>query len=144
MTRQERALTHFQTGFNCAQSVLLAFACELGLSEESASRLAQAFGGGMARTGQTCGAVTGAMLVLGLKHGKVKPEDDAAREKTYALTREFFSLFQAKNGSLLCWQLLGIDLSSPGGHELANSKGLFQTVCPQLIRSSIDILEELL
>lgn len=144
MNRQEKAAKQFASGFNCAQSVLLAFASELGLPEELASKLAQAFGGGMARTGEICGAVTGGLLVLGLKYGKVKPEDEAAREKTYSLAREFFRSFRARHGSLLCRELLGVDLSQEGGYERASAEKLFQNVCPSLIRSSIRILEELI
>ncbi len=144
MNRQEKAAKQFASGFNCAQSVLLAFASELGLPEELASKLAQAFGGGMARTGEICGAVTGGLLVLGLKYGKVKPEDEAAREKTYSLAREFFRSFRARHGSLLCRELLGVDLSQEGGYERASAEKLFHNVCPSLIRSSIRILEELI
>lgn len=144
MNRQQIAVKQFEAGFNCAQSVLLAFALELGLPEELASKLAQAFGGGMALMGDACGAVIGGLMVIGLKYGKVKPEDASAREKTYSLAREFFRSFRTRHGSLLCRELLGVDLSQEGGYERAAAQGLFKTVCPDLISSSIRILEDLI
>lgn len=144
MEKGDKAKEYFRSHFNCAQSVLLAFAPDYGLSEALASRIAQAFGGGLARQGEICGAVTGAMMVIGLKHGKIKPEDNEAREKTYFLTQEFFSHFKKKHNTLLCRQLLGIDLSQPGGYEQASAQGLFDSICQQIIASAIQILEEIL
>jgi C_GCAxxG_C_C family probable redox protein len=144
MERVEKARQYFQSHFNCAQSVLLAFSEDYGLSESLASRIAQAFGGGLARQGEICGVVTGAMMVIGLKYGKVRAEDDDAREKTYSLTRKFFSLFKEKHGSLICRQLLEVDLSQPGGYELASREGLFNSVCSEIIVSAIQILETIL
>lgn len=144
MEKMEKAKQYFQSHFNCAQSVLLAFAPDYGLSEAMASRIAQAFGGGLARQGEICGAVTGAMMVIGLKYGKIRPEDNEAREKTYSLTQEFFSCFQKRYGTLICRQLLGIDLSQPGGYEQASALGLFDSICQKIIASAIQILEELL
>jgi C_GCAxxG_C_C family probable redox protein len=140
----EKAKQHFQSHFNCAQSVLLAYSEDYGLSEVLASRIAQAFGGGLARQGEICGAVTGAMMVIGLKYGKTRAEDNAAREKTYCLTQKFFSHFKEKHGSLVCRQLLGVDLSQPGGYELASRQGLFNSVCSEIIVSAIQILEAIL
>jgi len=144
MERSEKAKQYFQSHFNCAQSVLLAFSPDYSLPESVASRIAQAFGGGLARQGEICGAVTGAIMVIGLKYGKTRAEDDAAREKTYSLTQKFFSLFKEKHGSLICRQLLGVDLSQPGGYELASREGLFNSVCSEIIVSSIQILEKIL
>lgn len=144
MEKADKAKEYFRSHFNCAQSVLLAFAPDYGLSEVMASRIAQAFGGGLARQGEICGAVTGAMMVIGLKYGKTRPEDDEAREKTYSLTQEFFSHFKKKHKTLACRQLLGIDLSRPGGYEQASAQGLFDSICQQIISSAIQILEEIL
>ncbi len=144
MDKTEKAKQYFQSHFNCAQSVLLTFAPDYGLPEATASRIAQAFGGGLARQGEICGAVTGAMMVIGLKYGKIRPEDNEAREKTYSLTQEFFSRFRKKHGALTCRQLLGIDLSQPDSYEQALARGLFDSICPNLIASSIQILEEIL
>jgi C_GCAxxG_C_C family probable redox protein len=124
--------------------VLSGFGEELGLDREQALRVAGAFGGGMARMGEQCGAVTGAFMVIGLKYGKVKAGDEAARERTYGLAREFVTRFSARHGSIRCRELLGYDLSDPEERKGAHQKGLFDTLCPQLVRDATEILEELL
>jgi C_GCAxxG_C_C family probable redox protein len=116
----------------------------LGLDREHALRVAGAFGGGMARMGETCGAVTGAFMVIGLKYGKTKAEDDTARDRTYELVDEFVTRFKDRHGSIICKELLGYDLSNPQEREAAKEKGLFDTLCPQLVRHATEILEEIL
>lgn len=144
MDRIEKAKNFFQSHYNCAQSILLAFAADFNLPETKASQIAQAFGGGLARQGEICGTVIGALMVIGLKYGKTRPEDDEAREKTYSLARKFISLFKEKHGTLLCRELIGVDLSQPGGYEMASSQGLFNSICSSLIASAIKLLEEIL
>jgi C_GCAxxG_C_C family probable redox protein len=131
-------------GFNCAQAVLSTYCGELGLDTETALRIAGAFDGGMGRIGETCGAVTGAIMLIGLKYGKVKPDDDAAREKSYALAQEFARRFKAEHGTLRCNELLGFDIGKPEEMQKARENQLFSTVCNKLIRDSSEIVEELL
>ena len=116
----------------------------MGLDHELALRIAGAFGGGMARMGETCGAVTGALMAIGLKYGMTQAKDEAAREKTYKLAQEFMTKFKARHDSLVCRELLGYDLSSPEGRKAAHDKGLFSTLCPQLVRDAVEILEQML
>jgi C_GCAxxG_C_C family probable redox protein len=116
----------------------------LGLGRERTLRVAGAFGGGMARMGETCGAVTGAFMVIGLKYGKAKTEDDAARDKTYELAGKFVARFKDRQGSIVCRELLGYDLSNPQEREKVKKKGLFDTLCPPLVRAAAEILEEIL
>jgi C_GCAxxG_C_C family probable redox protein len=94
--------------------------------------------------GATCGAVTGALMVIGLKYGKTKAEDECARDKTYELVREFVNRFQSRHGSIICKELLGYDLSNPQEGEAVKEKGLFDTLCPQFVRDATEILEEIL
>jgi C_GCAxxG_C_C family probable redox protein len=124
--------------------VLSSFGEELGLERELALRVAGAFGGGMARMGEACGAVTGALMVIGLKYGMTQAKDEAARDKTYRLTQEFMTRFKARHNSIVCRELLGYDLSSPEGRKAAHDKGLFTTLCPQLVRDAVEIVEQLL
>jgi C_GCAxxG_C_C family probable redox protein len=98
----------------------------------------------MARMGATCGAVTGAFMVIGLKYGKARAEDEGARDKTYKVVREFVNRFQSHQGSIICKELFGYDLSNPQEGETAKEKGLFDTLCPQLVRDATEILEEIL
>src|SRR5512147_3016764 len=131
MTNSEKACTVFDEGFNCAQAVFSAYAEQLGLDREVALKIAGAFGGGMARRGDTCGAVTGALMVIGLKHGKAEKKDDSAREKTYKLTNEFAARFRALHGSLMCRELINCDISTPEGLKRAQDGKIFKTVCPK-------------
>lgn len=108
-----------------------------------ALRVAGAFGAGMARSGDTCGAVTGALMVIGLNHAKTRKDDDDSRERTYALAQEFMDAFRDRNGTLLCRELLGVDVSTPEGMRTVREKDLFRTVCPKFVRSAGEILEGL-
>jgi len=98
----------------------------------------------MAHMGETCGAVTGAFMVLGLKHGKTRANDDIAKEKTYALIREFVQKFRSRYGSVICRELLGYDLSLDNEFEEARDKKLFDELCPKLVQTAAEILEDLL
>jgi len=109
-----------------------------------ALKVAGAFGGGMGCMGKTCGAVTGAFMVIGLKHGKTRAEDDQAKEKAYSLVREFADRFQARNGSTVCGQLLDCDISTPEGKRLAEEEKLFTTMCPEFVQDAAEIIEHIL
>jgi C_GCAxxG_C_C family probable redox protein len=144
MSKADDAVSTFQGAFNCAQSVFVAFAPDLGLERELALRVAGGFGGGIGRMGEVCGAVTGAVLAIGLKYGKCRPEDNAAREKTYALVREFARQFRERHGHLLCRELLGCDISTPEGWQAVHDRGLHDTVCVQLVHDAAEIVGDLL
>jgi len=115
-----------------------------GLDRETALRVAGAFGAGMARTGGTCGAVTGALMVIGLNHAKTRKDDDDSRERAYALAQEFMDAFSARNGSLLCREILGVDVSTPEGVAEVRKRDLFRTVCPKFVKDAGELLDELL
>ena len=144
MTRADEAETCYHAGFSCSQAVFSAFSGEMGVDRETALKISCGLGGGMGRTGNVCGAVSGAILVIGLKYGKTKEEDNPAREKTYALVRQFIEEFTARNGSIECRELLGYDLSIPREYELARKENLFRTRCPALTRSAVELLERIL
>ncbi|MCX6031403.1 MAG: C-GCAxxG-C-C family protein [Chloroflexi bacterium] len=144
MSHVDLAASCFREGFSCSQAVFSAFAPDLGLEREMALRVAGAFGGGMARLGETCGAVTGALMVIGLKHGQISPEDKPAKDKTYALARAFAEQFVAQHGSLRCPELLGCHIGTAEGMQLAKDKGLFVSLCPKLVSDAAEIVERLL
>jgi C_GCAxxG_C_C family probable redox protein len=98
----------------------------------------------MARTGETCGAVTGALMVIGLQHGKTRKDDDDSRELAYALAQEFMDAFRDLNGSLLCRDLLGVDVSTPEGIAVVREQDLFRTLCPKFVKDAGELLEDLL
>lgn len=136
----DRGLSIFAAGFNCAQAVLGAHAEQLGLPSAQAMRLATPFGAGLARRGRVCGCVTGALMVIGLRAGRERPEDEAARDRAYALAQAFLDEFAARHGSLACRDLLGVDLGRPGGLEEAKAQELFSTRCPAYVRSALELL----
>ena len=141
MSKVETAVARFEEGCSCAQAVFSAYAEGLGLDRQTAMKLSAGFGGGMGRMAQTCGAVTGAFLVLGLKHGG---EDHDAREKTYQMVREFAARFTARHGWLLCKDLMGCDISTPEGLQAFKDQKLRSGVCTGLVRDAAEILEGLL
>jgi C_GCAxxG_C_C family probable redox protein len=143
-TPEQIALALFEQGFTCGQAVLVAFAERHGLGREAALRVACAFGGGVARTGGTCGAVSGALMAIGLAHGRTRVEDEAAREKTYEATLAFLALFRQEHGSDVCRELLGVDIGTDEGRAAAMNAGLFKTRCPEFVRGAARIVSTLL
>ena len=129
---------------NCAQSVYTAFAEDLGMNQDLAMRVSQGFGGGMGHTGQTCGAVTGAYMALGLAQKFTTDNPRENIDKTYGLITEFNKKFQAMHKSLNCTELTGYDLSKPEEMVKAREKGVFATKCPVFVRDAVKIVEDLL
>ncbi len=143
MDHSELAGAFFKQGYNCSQSVLLAFAETYGLSLEQAAQVAAGFGGGMGRLGHTCGAVSGGLMALGLARGIVIPGDKAAKEETYALARRFQARFAERFGALDCKDLLGVDISTPEGQAQARTEGRY-TGCAVFVQGAAAILSEML
>lgn len=137
------AVTLFDQGYTCGQAVLAAFAAKHGLDRDLALRVACAYGGGVARTGATCGAVNGALMVIGLAHGRTRVADEGAREKTYDAARAFLDRFVAEHGTDQCRDLLGVDIGTAEGSEAAAKAGLFRTRCPVFVRSAARIVSAL-
>jgi C_GCAxxG_C_C family probable redox protein len=142
MTKADSARTTMVAGkMNCAQSTLTAFCEELGLDRKTALKLAMGFGGGVGGMGKTCGAVTGAFMVLGLRLDLTPKNHDEMRTEIHRVMDEFKDKFVAIRGSTDCKDLLGVDLGRPGGTEAAREKGLFATVCPGIVYDAVKILE---
>lgn len=132
---KEDIAREFMAGRNCAQCVLGAYAEDYGFEPEETDRLFAAFGGGM-EMGDACGAVTGALAVIGLAG------EDPAEVRT--LSAEFRRRFAEQNGSCQCRQLLGLDFAIPEQAEQIKASGKLLDFCPGLVESSLHILEELL
>ena len=107
MTKPDEALADFRSGITCSSVVFSTFAGDLGLDPEQAKKIACGFGAGISKTGNICGAVSGAVMVIGLKYGMTEPGDDAATEKIRELVREFMQEFTERHGSVNCTELLG-------------------------------------
>lgn len=141
MNHAEKAVKYFSSNFNCSQSVFTTFAIEQGIDEKFALRLGTNFGGGE-RKGELCGAVAGALMVLGLRCGHCDSEDTEGKSKAYRISEEFMNRFIAKNGSVVCRELLGYDLTKD--EDIIREKNLFNTICPEMVRTATEILDEMI
>lgn len=143
MNKAERAVELFRGGFNCSQAVLTAYAADFGLDEELTLRLGSELGRG-ARNGELCGAVSGALLVLGLKYGHINSADTEGKLRAYAIADEFTKRFSQVNGSIVCRELLGLDLTKPEDMAVISEKKLFRDFCPLMVKSAVEVLEGVL
>jgi len=143
LSRAEEAKQQFEKGFLCAPAVLSTYSEQLGLEKTLAVKIACGFGGGIGRTGRTCGAVTGAVMAIGLKHGQVNLADEESRLRTYMLVKEFIDKFTTLHGSIECKDLIGYDLSNSGELRSARESGVFQNKCPGFVYDSARILEDI-
>ena len=105
----EKAADNFRDGYNCAQSVLLAFADKVGLENEEALRLASSFGGGMGRLREVCGAVSAMFMIAGILKGYTEPNNDVVKANHYKLIQDLAAEFKSKHGTIICRELLGLD-----------------------------------
>jgi C_GCAxxG_C_C family probable redox protein len=145
MNKQGNALNYFRNKFNCSQSVMTVFGVDYGLSENDCLKIACAFGGGMGRQQCTCGAVTGALMALGLKYGKAINDPEEKKILTYSKAKEFFSEFKKLNGSTDCKVLLdGLDLNDPVDHQKIVDLKLFDIKCEKYIADAVNIVESLM
>jgi C_GCAxxG_C_C family probable redox protein len=135
------AQERFEQKFNCSQSVFSAFAPKFGIPVEIALKLASPFGGGTAHQGHVCGAVTGALMVLGLRRGNATSETKA---ETYRLAEEYIKRFQELHGSILCRELTGYDISKPDEFQKARESRVFYDTCPGLVKNAAELVSELL
>lgn len=132
----------FSSGFNCAQAVFASAAESLGLDRSTALKIASGFGAGMARRQEVCGAVTGGLMALGWVHG-FDHEKSGGRDKIYQLSQSFMDEFEKNHGSLVCRDLLKVDLSTPQGHE-AMKTDLRERVCLPCVQGAAQILAKYL
>lgn len=143
-TYKQTATTYFNAGYNCAQSVLCAFAPAYNLPLELAYKMSAPFGGGIARTGEMCGAVTGALMVLGLSQSHPIPYDAEKKDQVYVQAQEFLALFNEKHASTLCQELIGYDMKDQQQLQQARETGVFHTLRPHLVGDAVELLQKLI
>ena len=144
-TKSQVAVEKFLSGYNCAQAVLYAYGPDLGLDGETALKVATGLGGGMGRRGEVCGAVTGGILALGLKHGRGNQADKSVAEQAYQRTRELMAEFERVHGSCTCRTLLcGCDLQTPEGQRRFKEEDLHRKVCVKCVQTVGEILAGML
>lgn len=139
-SKVDQAVSCFKEGLNCAQAILSTYGQEFGIDKTIALKISAPFGAGMARMSETCGAVTGALMVLGLKYAAGKD----SKEKLFALENEFAEKFKLHNKSLNCTLLLNCDLGTADGKKTFTEKCLLEKSCQKFVRDSAEILEEII
>ncbi len=143
MDYARNALANFKAGFNCSQSVFAAFIDENSKERDIGLKTAAGFGGGIGRQAETCGAVTGGVMVIGLKFSSAVP-DPGKKEEIYSIVRKFCQAFKDRNNSVLCRDLLGCDVSTSDGLKTAIKQKLIKTLCPKFVSDAAEILEEII
>lgn len=165
-TKREQAMAYFREGYNCSQSVLLAYAEEYGIEREMACRIAASFGAGMGRMREVCGAFSGMLLVAGLETGAIEGKDAAGKKANYDVVQMLAKQYRERNGgdSIYCKELLGLvpkngqverrSLGDAGQQDLKTAEFTDTTPeartenyykkrpCPELIGLACDILDE--
>ena len=129
--------------YNCAQSVIVPFADVIGMDEDTAYRMGANFGGGM-KMGSVCGAVTGALMVLGSLYGQHNLADKDSRETSNEVADRMTMGFAEACGSCICKEILGYDISTPEGKQQAREKKLFEELCPQMVANAVAMLEKII
>lgn len=140
MVKTSKAESYFLEGYACSQSVLMAYAEEEGLDMETAKKISSTFGGGMGRLRKTCGALTGAFMVLGLKYGNTEPKDMKNKLTTYDMVRELHNKFMSKHGTSDCKELL-IKYADAKSVE---AREHHKIICNSLVKDATNMLEEIL
>ena len=141
MKRKEKAVEAYRNGYNCAQSIITAFEDKLKHKKDILIEMATGFGGGMGRLQQTCGAVTGAIMVLSLLNKNNAPD---SKEKLNENIQEFASRFDKEYGSLNCQSLIPYNLSTEDGRNKAREEGIFENQCTQYVAKAVELVEEIL
>lgn len=143
MERGNQAISYFNQDYNCAQSVFSAFSEEFRVNKELARSAASGFGAGLGKLQETCGSVTGAIMVIGCRFFK---EDDlrGSKEVVYEKTRDFIRKFTERNKNINCLALLGVDLNTEEGIRMAEEKHLFKVKCEKYVRDACEILDEII
>jgi C_GCAxxG_C_C family probable redox protein len=143
MKKTNKAIEYFRNKFNCSQAVFTVFGIDYGLTENDCLKVACAFGGGMGRQQHTCGAVTGAMMALGIKYGKGLNDSEDKKQLTYSKARELFAEFNKLHGTTNCRELLnGLDLNNPEDHEKIIEQRLYDIKCEKYVTDSVIIVEK--
>jgi C_GCAxxG_C_C family probable redox protein len=143
-TKTDQAIISFKSGLNCAQAVLAAYSDDLSFDNSLSLNISCGFGGGMGRLQETCGAVTGSFMVLGIYNGKKYTDNTDKKEVTYSMIQVFSKRFKSIHGAIDCKSLLKCDLKTEQGRLFAKENNSFETICEKCISDSIMIIEELI
>jgi C_GCAxxG_C_C family probable redox protein len=143
-TKADISVDIFNKGYSCSQAVLLSHCEEYNLSDDIAKKISCGFGGGMGHIDEICGAVSGGIMLIGLKYGKCKDSDNESKEKTYKLVKEYTYKFKNEFGSINCTELVKYNLSKEDELIKARNSGVLKEICPLLVKRSVELIEEII
>ena len=142
-TREEKAIKAFKEGYNCAQSIMVAYADLMEVDEKTAVRMASSFGGGMGRMREVCGAVSGIFMVAGYLYGYDAPGDYEGKKELYRIIQDLANEFKKESGSIICRELLGLDGNDNSHVPSKRTKEYYdKRPCPEKVGLASRILEE--
>jgi len=144
MSNIEKALLQFGTGCNCCQAITTTFGPDLGLNAQNSLKIGGAFGGGMSGLGNTCGAVSGALMIISLALRNDNPEDVENKDFVYEKGRKFLYKFTQSHGTVMCRDLTGVDMTKDDELEKAKENGVFEEKCPNFVKTAAKLLDEIL
>ena len=143
MTRREKAMANFKKGYNCSQSIILAYQDMIPIDKSILSKMASSFGGGMGRLREVCGSVSGMFLIAGVLYGYDEPETGQVKAEHYARIQELARRFEEKHGSIICREMLGLsvkhDVPVP---EARTSEYYKKRPCAEIIGDAAEIIEQ--
>ena len=141
MTHTEKARDLFLEGYNCAQSVAMAFSDVTGIDEKLCARLASSFGGGMGRMREVCGALSGMYMVLGVLYGYDNADEKDGKKQLYSDVQALAEKFKGENGSIICRELLKNPPSNPTPSE-RTEEYYASRPCVRMVMSAATLLDE--
>lgn len=146
MSEKDRAVALFKEGYNCSQSVFVAFAHRFDIDEETAKKISAGLGGGLGRMREVCGAVSGAAMVIGSICAPTDGKDSDIKQKNYELVREFARRFTEENGSIICRELLGLEVKMEKSAEPEKRTAEYykKRPCAELVGCAAEILQKMI
>ena len=141
MTKGEKAQSLFKQGYNCSQSVALAFHEEMGLEKDMIAKIISGFGGGMGRMREVCGCVSGMVFVISSLYGYSDPKDFDSKKELYQRINQVANTFKEKNGSIICKELLGLEKKDGIVPQKRTDAYYKKRPCSELCKIAGDILE---
>lgn len=146
MTAKEKARSYFLEGFNCSQSVFCAFSDRFGIDEETAKKIAAGLGGGVGRMREVCGAVSASAMVLGSVCAPVDGSDTESKMKNYELVREFSERFLQRHSSVVCREMLRLDVKMENTAKPDDRTAEYykKRPCLKVVEDAAEILEDML
>ncbi len=141
-SKSELAMSYFKEGYNCSQSVFLAFCDDYNMDRKTALRISSSFGGGMGRLREVCGAVSGMFMVAGMIYGYDDPKEQIGKKEHYERIQELAKEFEAMNGSYVCRDLLGLSKGKDNPTPSPRTDEYYKKrPCVELVGMAADMME---